>query len=189
MFPIAINLPRFLLRDFEPADQAAFVAYQMDPRYLQLYDFSDAEPSRAERLFRCFMSWREQEPRQNFQLGIFDKPTGRLLGSAGLRKTDETRAILGMELAPSEWGRFRLAVDIGSAMVDFGFGELQLQTITGDTASGNKRIEKLARFFGAEMSGARSGPEWMRVRGWHEVDWTLRRPDWARRKGSQKVSG
>ena len=94
----------------------------------------------------------------------------------------ERTAILGIELAPSEWGRFRLAIDATAALLSYGFDLLDLDTIIGDTASGNRRIEKLARWFGAELVADREGPAWMQARGWREVDWSLDRHKWRQTK-------
>jgi len=173
-----IDHPRFSLRDFTKADQPPFLAYQMDPRYLALYDFDPADVQRAVDLFELFRAWRDALPRLNFQLGIFDKRTGELCGCAGLRKATDDTAVLGIELAPAKWGRFALALDVAEELMDFGFRELHLATIFGDTASGNKRVAKLARWFGARIVAEREGPGWMAERGWREVDWAVDRRLW-----------
>ena len=53
-----IITPRITMRDFEPADRTAFVAYQSDPRYRSLYDL-DQNPTRAGELFELFACWRD----------------------------------------------------------------------------------------------------------------------------------
>lgn len=174
-----IDHSRFLLRDFTEADRPMFLAYQMDPRYLALYDFDASDVQRANDLFDLFQEWREAIPRQNFQLGILDKRTDELCGCAGLRKATDDTAVLGIELAPAQWSRFALALDVAGALIDFGFHELQLATIWGDTASGNRRVAKLARWFGARIVAERQGPQWMAQRGWSEVDWAVDRTTWA----------
>lgn len=173
-----IDGSRFLLRDFTEADRPAFLGYQMDPRYLALYDFDGADLRRANDLFDLFGTWRGATPRQNFQLGIFDKRTGELCGCAGLRKSSADTAVLGIELAPAQWGRFALALDVATALIDHGFSELRLETIIGDTASGNQRIAKLARWFGARIVAEREGPPWMTQRGWREIDWAIDKGCW-----------
>lgn len=178
MRPVLIDLPRFLLRDFREADRDAFISYQHDPRYLHLYDFEPDDARRAENLFDLFLAWQGDEPRSNFQFGIFDRRNALLCGCAGLRKSNDNVAVLGIELAPSEWGRFRLALDAAAALLEYGFGTLGLDTIIGDTSSGNNRVEKLARWFGARIVARRAGPEWMQARGWQEVEWALGREDW-----------
>jgi len=172
---------RVLLRDFIEADRAAFLLYQTDARYLRLYDFAD-DVERPSQLFDLFLTWQSERPRLNFQLGIFEASTGRLVGCGGLRKADERSAVLGIELAPSEWGRFRLAIDATVALLNLGFDTLGLATIFGDTASGNRRIEKLALWFGAELIAQREGPAWMQARGWREFDWSLSREKWQQTK-------
>jgi ribosomal-protein-alanine N-acetyltransferase len=175
-----IDTPRFVLRDFEQADRAAFLGYQMDPRYRRLYDLGEAYARQAADLFSLFLSWRQENPRQNYQLGVFERSTGRLCGCAGLRTSGSTErhAVLGIELTPSDWGRYRLAVEVARALVAFGFRELGLDLILGSTASGNRRAERLARWFGAEIIAQRTGADWMKARDWVEVDWALPRSRW-----------
>jgi len=185
-----IHTRRFALRDFLETDRAGFISYQMDPRYRRLYDFVGSHDKRAQKLFDLFIAWQNENPRQNFQMGIFERGDGRLCGSAGLRKAerDEGTAVLGIELAPDDWGRYRLAIEVASALLEYGFIDLNLHTIVGYTASGNRRVEKLARWFGANHIGQRAGPEWMAARGWQEVDWALARDDWAKSKQRRRLS-
>ncbi len=56
---------RFLLRDLEGADRAAFLAYQTDPRYRRLYDLDETDGERASELFRLFFAWQQEQPRRN----------------------------------------------------------------------------------------------------------------------------
>ena len=173
-----LTTSRILLRDFAGSDRSAFAAYQGDPRYRRLYDLDD-EPGRADTLFDLFAGWQAEQPRRNFQLGLFDAATGRLCGCAGLRASaEEGVAVLGIELAPADWGRYRVALDAAGLLLEYGFEVLGLRMIIGNTASGNRRVEKLARWFGGEIIAERDGPEWMRRRGWREVDWALRRESW-----------
>jgi len=183
-----IGTSRFVLRDFEPADRVAFLAYQMDPRYRRLYDLDQGYEKQASELFSSFLAWRDEVPRRNYQLGIFERRNGSLCGCAGLRMTqsNDREAVLGIELAPDEWGRYRLALEVTNALLDFGFHDLELDVLIGSTASGNRRIERLARWFGAEIAEQRAGPDWMKARGWVEVDWVLSRLNWERREKFQR---
>ena len=177
-----IHTPRFILRDFLEPDRAAFISYQMDPRYRHLYDIGQVDEQRAQNLFDLFITWQREVPRQNFQAGIFERKTGRLCGCAGLRKAgrQDGTAVLGIELTPDDQGRYRLAIEVASALVEHGFHDLDLHLIVGSTASGNTRVERLARRFGAAITARRAGPEWMVTRGWQEVEWALARDDWAK---------
>jgi [ribosomal protein S5]-alanine N-acetyltransferase len=175
-----IETPRFVLRDFSEADRQSFIDYQMDPRYQTLYDWVDTDPGRANTLFDLFSAWRQQNPRQNFQIGIFERTCSRLCGCAGLRQAGKPKgtAVFGLELTPDDWGRYGVAIEVACAFIEYGFFSLRLHTITGDTASGNSRVEKLARWFGAAIVDRRDGPAWMSARGWDEVDWALSRAAW-----------
>lgn len=175
-----IDTRRFLLRDFSEADRRQFIDYQMDPRYRRLYDFSESDEDRAGALFDRFGAWRHEIPRQNFQIGIFECSSSRLCGCAGLRHEGKPKGVaaLGLELAPDYWGRYGVAVEAASALINHGFGTLGLDSIIGDTASGNRRVEALARWFGATIVECRDGPDWMKARGWNEVGWALSQDAW-----------
>lgn len=177
-----LDTPRFRLRDFQETDRAAFRTYQTDPRYRALYDLDEADGGRADALFDLFASWQRETPRPNLQLGIFERRSERLCGCAGLRRSGsaEGRAVLGIELAPDDWGRYRVAMEVAGTLVGYGFRELELDTVTGETASGNRRAARLARWFGAEIVDTREGPGWMTARGWSETTWSLTPEAWAR---------
>ena len=184
-----IKSPRFLLRDFSEADRQPFIDYQMDPRYLGLYGRIDADCGRANELFDLFRVWRQQNPRQNLQVGIFERTSSRLCGCAGLRQQgkSEGTAVFGLELTPGDWGRYGLAIEVACALIEYGFHTLALHTIVGDTASGNSRAERLARWFGAVIVDHRDGPAWMRARGWKEVEWALSRDAWEASPGRRRL--
>lgn len=181
-FPVLLHGKRFVLRDFTETDRADFVAYQMDERYRALYDHADTQETRdrSNALFDRFLDWQQASPRRNFQIGIFDRTSGELIGCTGLRcrETPFDSATFGIELAPAHWGRYRAALEATTFMIAFGFRELDLVTIIGDTASGNNRIARLAKWFGAEITAERPGPDWMNERGWTEIDWSLHRHVW-----------
>jgi ribosomal-protein-alanine N-acetyltransferase len=97
---------------------------------------------------------------------------------------DAGTAELGIELTPANWGRYRLAIEVAGALASYGFETLGLQRVLGSTASGNRRVTKLAEWFGARIIATREGPGWMTARGWKEVDWALDRQDWAQAAGN-----
>jgi len=99
-----------------------------------------------------------------------------------MTRSNDRKAVLGIELAPDEWGRYRLALEVTNALLNFGFRDLELDVVIGSTASGNQRIERLARWFGADIAEERAGPDWMKARGWVEVDWILSRFVWERQE-------
>ena len=175
---------RFLLRDFIEADRAAFVSYQADPRARAFYGPAEPGPDQADRLFETFRSWARERPRLNYQLAIVQRAEPHaLVGCCGLRRAgaEPGEAELGIELAPAYWGRYGYAVEVGRALLDFGFGTLGLDAVSGSTVSANGRVQRLAAWFGAEVASVRPGAAWMAEREWSEVRWQIRRDGWTAR--------
>lgn len=169
-----IRTSRFVLRDLVERDRGAFV------RYLAGSLTGLADESRAAIFFYHLLSWQHEHPRLKIQLGIFEHDNGRLCGFAALRKDPQRQdlAAFEIELASDYWGRYRMAVEVTEALLNYGFRHLDINVIVGATPSGDERAAKLARWFGARAVTLRRGPSWMRERGWHEIDWALTRHDW-----------
>lgn len=69
------------------------------------------------------------------------------------------------------------------ALIEFGFRDLELNEIRGETVSANDRIARLATWLGFTSARRDGAPEWMQGRGWHEVEWRLPSEAWhAQRK-------
>ncbi|MGH8488532.1 MAG: GNAT family N-acetyltransferase [Gammaproteobacteria bacterium] len=171
---------RFLLRDFIEGDFPAFAAYHADPRSLEFYGAEEAKPGHARELLDLFETWAGEQPRRNYQLAIIQRNESQLLvGCCGLRSVDPEagKAELGIELAPQYWGRYRYAIEVMWALVEFGFGSLELKEICGGTVSVNSRIARLASSFGA-VAVTRPTPAWMVAKGWSQVEWRVTREQW-----------
>ena len=173
--------PRFLLRDFTEVERPAFIAYHADPRYLALSGPDVADPKHSQRLFQTFRDWTSEQPRRNDQLAILKrKELQALVGCCGLRGSgcEVGKAELGIELAPAYWAHHSYAIEVGRALLGFGFGDLGLQDIYGVTVDANARIARLAEWFGAEAVATRSGAAWMSPRRWNETEWRITRDKW-----------
>ena len=175
---------RFLLRDFTEAERPAFIAYRADPRYLALAGPDEADPQHSQRLFQTFRDWTSEQPRRNYQLAILQRHEPQaLVGCGGVRGAgcESGKAELGIELAPAYWARHGYAIEVGRALLRFGFGDLGLQEICGVIMDANARIARLAEWFGAEAVATRSGATWMSARGRNETEWRMTRDQWRRR--------
>ncbi|HYD63676.1 MAG TPA: GNAT family protein [Noviherbaspirillum sp.] len=175
-----IQTERFLLRDFVDGDIAQFEAYHNDPRSQEFHDAGEARPERPRELVTRFQAWAAEQPRRNYQLAIVQRKSPHaLIGCAGLREVNAPSgsAELGVELAPWYWGRYGYAIEVTRALVEFGFGILDLRKIGGRTVSANSRIARLADAFGATAVASRT-PEWMVIKGWTEIEWQLTREQW-----------
>jgi RimJ/RimL family protein N-acetyltransferase len=182
---------RLLLRDFVALDRASFLDYQANARSQTFYEPSDAHPAQTTRLFKTFLSWADERPRLNYQLAIVQQQAPEaLVGCCGLRgaQCPDGEMALGIELAPNYWGRYAYAIEVGRALLDFGFQELKLAVISGSTVSANQRIARLAAWMGAEAVALRPGAAWLSERGWHEVEWRITKVQWEQRLAPHSAS-
>lgn len=171
---------RFLLRDFIEEDEPAFFAYHADPRYAQFCAPEELTPSYTHQLLNLFHQWAIEHPRRNYQLAVASRRTWELIGCCGLRRENHnsTMAEIGIELAPQFWSRYAYAIEIGHALIEFGFKELGLQEIRGVTVSANMRVARLAHRYRFMPIGERSSPAWMVARGWSQTEWQLTKESW-----------
>lgn len=176
-----IETRRFVLRDFEECDRAAFRAYHKDARYLAFYGPEERDPDHAENLLKTFALWAAARPRLNYQLAIVSRwPSQPLVGCCGIRREGQPpgTAELGLELAAIHWGRYNYAIEIARALLHVAFDEMELDEIVGVTSSANVPVRRLALWFGAEKFDENAGTPWMQAHGWSEQRWRITRETW-----------
>ncbi|MCP6761986.1 MAG: GNAT family N-acetyltransferase [Fischerella sp. CENA71] len=82
--------------------------------------------------------------------------------------------------APAAWLEFPdFTLEIGKALIDFGFRDLGLKEIIGISVSANRDTLRLAERYGFQAIGTQPGSDWMRVRDWSQVVWRLTRESWS----------
>ena len=107
-----ILTPRTTLREYRENDENAFVAYQTDPGFTRFHAHDELGDGHARDVFRLFLEWAREKPRQNYQLAIApNEEQDQLIGSCGVRMQDcrDGEAVFGIELARAYWGRYKLA--------------------------------------------------------------------------------
>jgi RimJ/RimL family protein N-acetyltransferase len=172
---------RFILRDFIKEDEPSFFKYHADPRYAEFCTPEEVAPSHTRELLYLFSHWAAERPRRNYQLAIIDpRSSQELIGCCGLRRESHysDKAELGIEFAPQFWGRYAYAIEVGKALVDFGFGDLGLKEIRGISISANLRVVRLAYRYGFVPISTLPSPDWMCARGWNQTEWQLTREFW-----------
>lgn len=167
-----IVTPRLILRDFRAEDLPAYLAGWEDPRHAEFYGPEEVGPDFARSLFNRFLDWAAERPRRNYQLAIVQKD--RLIGSCGVRMEgcEPGIAEFGLELAPESWGR-GLASEAARAMLRFGFRDLGVREVRGETVTENVRVQRLVERLGFTRVGVKAGPDWMQDRGWTQTEWRL----------------
>jgi RimJ/RimL family protein N-acetyltransferase len=177
---VEIITKRFLLRDFNQNDEPAFFAYRADPRYAEFCAPEELTSDFSRNLLQQFKQWATEVPRRNYQLAIVDRRSSELIGCGGLRRDryGPEQAELGIELAPEFWGRYAFAIEVGKALIEFGFCDLRLTEIHSISISVNLRASRLLERYGFVLIGTPPGPDWIRARGWHQTEWQLTPETW-----------
>jgi ribosomal-protein-alanine N-acetyltransferase len=171
---------RFLLRDFVQEDEPAFLAYHADPRYAEFCSPEEVTLDFTHQLLQQFIQWATEVPRRNYQLAIVGHRNLELIGCGGLRQdsSDSGQAELGIELSPQYWGRYAYAIEIGKALIDFGFRDLGLGEIIAISVNVNLRVSQLAERYGFWAIDTQPGSDWMQMQGWSQVKWQFTRESW-----------
>lgn len=178
--PLQLATPRLILRDFTAEDLPAYLAHQADPRHAEFYGPGETGPDFTRSLVERFLQWSAEVPRRNYQLAVMLREgPGELIGSCGVRLhgCEAGTGEFGLELAPGHWGR-GLATEAAGAILEFGFRELGLQRIQGDTVTENSRVQRLVTRLGFTKVATVPGPEWMSARGWSQSVWRLGAKEW-----------
>lgn len=162
-----LSTPRLLLRDFTAADWPAVLAYQRDPRYLRLYEWTERSEADVRDFVNMFIEQQQQRPRTRYQLAVTLKEDGRLIGNCGIRRAaaDDHEAEIGYELAPDEWGH-GYATETVREIVRFGFEELGLHRIAAWTVADNTASARVLEKVGLTLEGRLVDKEQYKGRYW-----------------------
>jgi RimJ/RimL family protein N-acetyltransferase len=162
-----LTTDRLILRDFVADDWPAVLAYQRDPRYLRLYEWTDRSPEEVQQFVGMFLEQQRQQPRTRFQLAVTLKSDGRLVGNCGIRLSaaGSHEAEIGYELAPDEWGR-GYATEAAQEIVRFGFEELGLHRIAAWTVADNVASARVLEKIGMTLEGRLRDKECYKGRYW-----------------------
>ncbi|MBP6786271.1 MAG: GNAT family N-acetyltransferase [Candidatus Promineofilum sp.] len=162
-----LSTPRLLLRDFTSDDWPAVLAYQRDPRYLRLYEWTERTEADVRDFVAMFIEQQQQRPRTRFQLAITRRSDGRLIGNCGIRRSaaDAHEAEIGYELAPDEWGQ-GYATEAVQTIVRFGFEELGLHRIAAWTVADNTASARVLEKVGLTLEGRLVDKEHYKGRYW-----------------------
>lgn len=164
-----LETDRLLLREFQPDDWPAVLAYQSDPRYLRFYPWTGRTPDDVRAFVQMFVEAQQEQPRLKFQLAIVLNGEARPIGNCGIRrKTAGAReADLGYELAPEHWGQ-GYATEAARAMLAFGFDELKLHRIWAQCLAENRASARVLERLGMRQEGRLRENEWLKGR-WRDT--------------------
>jgi ribosomal-protein-alanine N-acetyltransferase len=170
---------RLILRDYEADDWRAVMAYQNDKRYLRFYPWTERPEAEVRAFVQMFLDWQAEQPRRKFQLAITLPSDRRLIGSCGIRRKNENdwEADIGYELAPEYWGQ-GFATEAATAIVGFGFRELNLHRISSWCIAENMNSARVLERLGMRLEGRLRENDYFKGRWWDVLVYGLLESEW-----------
>lgn len=170
---------RLILRDFQPDDWQAVLAYQSDPRYLQFYEWMERTPEAVQDFVQMFLDQQHEQPRTRFQLAVVLKSNQELIGNCGIRlKTIAAhQAEIGYEVSPQYWGH-GYASEAGRAILEFGFNPLKLHRIWAWCIAENAASRRVLEKLGMQMEGRLRDNEYFKGRWWDSLIFGILVDEW-----------
>ncbi|MDX1351464.1 MAG: GNAT family protein, partial [Thiomicrorhabdus sp.] len=142
-----LETERLILRDMVLDDAESFITLSQDAKYQRFYDEADSHPNRYRQLTELFIEQAWQTPRTAFQLAIVFKENQQFIGTVGLRLEGDSQASFGVALARQYQGK-GLVQEAAVALADFGFSELNVHRLYGETISKNSAAIRLCKWLG-----------------------------------------
>lgn len=175
MFKLETN--RLILRDMTLNDENAFVAISQDNKYQRFYDESDCKPEKYRELTKLFIEQSRETPRTSYQLAIECKSSGEFIGTVCLRVEKNKQASIGCGLSRQSQGS-GLIYEAASALVDFGFRELDIHRIYAETISKNLPAIKLCESLGMQKEAHFREHRFFKGEWWDTVVLAKLQVDW-----------
>lgn len=148
-----LRTERLLLRPLQAADQMALYAIHADPLFARYWSSPPwTDPAQALALIE--QDQRDLAGGEHVRLGIERTHDGALLGTCTLYKihTSNRRAEVGYGLGPAHWGQ-GYAQEAVRALLNWGFGPLQLHRVEADIDPANTASAALLTRLGFQLEG------------------------------------
>lgn len=170
---------RLILREFVAEDWPAVMAYQSDPQYLRYYEWVERTEEEVQAFVQRFLDWQVEKPRLKYQFAITLPGEARPIGNCGVRLGEVGAQIgeLGYEIAPRHWGR-GYATEAAGAIMRFGFEELGLHRIWGQTVAENVASQQVMKKLGMRAEGCLREAQWYKGRWWDTVIYGILDTEW-----------
>lgn len=174
-----LTTERLLLREFEPGDWRATLAYQSTPEYLRYYPWTRRTEEGIRNLIERFIAWSRELPRRKFQLALVLKADGQLIGNCGIRvnPANPWEADIGYELDHHYWGH-GYATEAARALLGFGFEELALHRIYANCLTENTASARVLERIGMRREGHVRENEWMKGHWWDTFLYAILDHEW-----------
>ncbi len=174
-----VETERLILREFQPGDWRAVLAYQADQRYLRYYPWFERNEYDARSFVQMCIDWQKERPRRKYQLAIVLKANSLLIGNVGLRGSSgqERVADLGYEIAAEYWKQ-GYATEAALVMLAFGFRSLHMHRIWANCISENAGSARVLEKIGMQKEGELRNHEYFKGRWWNTSMYGILENEW-----------
>ncbi len=172
-----LETQHLILRDMQPADEAAFVAISQESKYQRFYSESDCAPDKYRQLTKLFIEQANEHPRTAYQLAIEYKATGKFIGTVCLRLEANNQASMGCGMS-REYQGHGLINEAAHALLDFGFRTLAVHRVYAETISQNRAAIRLCKALGMRQEGYFREHRFFKDQWWDTVVLAILQSEW-----------
>ncbi|MGF1755441.1 GNAT family N-acetyltransferase [Vibrio makurazakiensis] len=177
-----IETENLVLRDFKVGDSQAYVNLTRDEKYQRFYSEEDCQDSKSRMLVDLFVEKAVESPRTMYQLAITLKTTGEVIGTCGIRLEEHSQASMGCGVARKFQGT-GFAKEAASALIDFGFTQLNIHRVYAETMDANRAAIALCRQLGMNKEAHFVEHRYFKNQWWDTVIVAMLKSDWIKRRG------
>lgn len=176
-----IESKRLILRPFDCNDLDIIMGIYSDEEIMKYMPDPVMDKDMAQnRLDKNVAGW-EVKPQISYEMAIILKDTNEKIGRAEIiREYSEDSAMIGCLLLKSEWGK-GYATEIGNALIDYCFNELQVHRVYGlchpDNTGSWKTMEKCGMHREAHYIRKRKYTKADGIRWEDELEYAIIKPD------------
>jgi RimJ/RimL family protein N-acetyltransferase len=187
---MTLDTSRLLLRELVPEDAAALNEIERDERVTRYMSFDPQTPEQTQEYIESAVRQQKDNPRRTFDLAIVPRGAIELIGRCGLdvRRPEHQEAMLWYELHPAHWGCGH-ASEAVAALLDFGFGQLNLHRIWADCDPRNAPSCRVVERLGMKLEGRLRENYWLKGEWCSTSLYAILAVEWRSRVGEQRKVG
>lgn len=127
---VTIHTKNLVLRDFEDDDWRDVHEYATDPEVSKYMEWGPNTEKETRDFVKMACTFRRQDPRRNYEFGIFLPTEKKIIGGCGLTiyDSDMYQGALGYTLNRNYWNR-GIVTEAAGALLRYGFEKLALHRI------------------------------------------------------------
>ena len=181
----SLDSERLVLRRFNDADLAPFLAYLNDPLVARYQSWESYTEQAAQEAIDTQQGLDPGVPGKWFTFALELKETGALAGHVALsvREDAQQQAEIGFTLARSFHGR-GLGFEAARRVLDYAFDELELHRVVAITDCENANSVALLERLGMRREGHFMQNIWFKGKWGDEYQYAVLRDEWRQQRGS-----